>query len=209
MTLVEKTAKMLQRAAAGTGLALLFGCQLGSSDSYMLTLDQDAVLLLSSDEKKPVKAGETVAVPLTPLTVMRPAYKTLTLIPLPDHAGTVQVHLPREDKVANAAASETKIDRGAEASLVASALVSVQSLIISDHADEALTKLAAMKAVTPGFTYLGFLEASCYLRKGDLPRARELVEATLKAFPGDTGGQALLAELGRLAPQAPAKQEGP
>lgn len=173
----------------------LVACSTSKGPIVNVEFDQDVSLSLANEQEKTVKRGETIAISDEPLTVMRSGHKTVVLLPLPARPGKVQVRLPKEDATIPAASAGEKVDLGAEANRITQSVVAIQTLLAERRADEALVRIQALRERYPGFSYTRFLEASCFLVKGDVARAKSLTEAALRDFPDDATGRQFMAEI--------------
>lgn len=193
-----------------TVLLSVVSCATSKKPSYRLQFDQDVSLLLESGEQKEVSRGEKVDLPAAPITATRSNHQSVVLLPVPSNNATLKVRLPREsgNLDGESRSKGDPKDFGREANRVAMAVVEIQSLLVEGRSSEALTKIQIVWDRYPGFSYLRFLEASCFVVKGDIERARSLVEAALEEFPDDLTGREFLAQLNaqrdrRSARQAP------
>lgn len=172
------------------------GCASDRGTSYGVEFDQDVVVFVGSDNPKNLKRGESLAASDTPMTITRPGHASVILLPLPQASGTVKLKLPRDD---NANADTSKNNLAADANKIAQSVIEIQSLIMEKRAEEALSKIQLVQENFPGFSYLRFLEASCFLIKNDVSRARELTSLAMQEFPDDRSGKQFLEELNSRA----------
>lgn len=173
----------------GTGCAVLGG------ESYEVRFDQD-VLLSTPEETKTVKRDEVIVVGAAPMMATRAGHRAVMLIPIPNHSGTVQVSMPKADAVSDAGSGAAGERGGVAGNALARGIVDVQTAMAAGKVDEALVRIAALRAEFPKVSYLQFFEAGAYVVKRDLAKARLLTESALREFPDDPAGVALLKELG-------------
>jgi hypothetical protein len=168
-------------------MALAFlqkACAVSSNQNFILEFNQDVSVSTEGLETKNVKQGESISLPLNAILVSRPAFKSLILLPVPANPGLIKVKLPLDDA-----------GSGAIANQIMRAVFDVQRLLLDNKADEALTRIQSLKDKYLGFSYLSFLEASCYAVKRDFSKAKEIAEATLKEFPDDESARSFLKDL--------------
>ncbi len=178
-----------------TFFAAVSGCATRSEPSYRVEFDHDVSIILENDQVKEVKRGEPVDIPAAPITVTRSGHKTVVLLPIPSKVGILQVRLPKEVQK-NESEDFARTDFGQEANRVAQAIIEIQNLLVEKRADEALVKIQIVRDRLPGFSYLRFLEASCFVVKNDLTKAKVLAEQALLEFPNDEVGWEFMTQVG-------------
>ena len=176
-----------------------------TTNSYRLEFDQDVTMLLDDNQEKSIRRGESLELPIEPMTFTRSDYKTVVLLPVIPNIGSFRIRLPKESS------RETSLDAGGEktkgaqhqaavghdANTIARAIIEIQNLLIEKRADEALVKIQLIRGKYPAFSYITFLEASCFIVKNDLAKAQALVEIALKEFPDDFAGRQFLEFIGK------------
>ena len=178
----------------------LSSCASQNKPSYLVSFDQDVSILAIDDEVKEIKKGESVALSAEPMTISREDHKTVLLIPLPQESGTIHVKLPHEDEAAS-----DKDDKAATPNQIAQSIIEIQNLLMEERADEALARIQTMREHYPSFSYIGFLEASCFVMKRDYVKARDVAERTLKEFPNDKSGRLFIDQLNSKNPSSEKK----
>lgn len=185
-------------------VALVASCN-STANSYRLEFDQDVTMLLDNSQERSIKRGESFEVPIEPMTFTRSDYKTVVLLPVIPNKGSFRIRLPKESSAESpldAGSEKAKVAQnqaalGQDANNVARAIVEIQILLTEKRADEALVKIQLVRDRYPAFSYLTFLEASCFVVKNDFVKAQELVEMGLKEFPDDFAGRQFLETIGK------------
>ncbi|MEI8027600.1 MAG: hypothetical protein WCI18_14735 [Pseudomonadota bacterium] len=180
------------------------GCN-STTNSYRLEFDQDVTMLLENSQEKSIKRGESLELPIEPMTFTRSDYRTVVLLPVIPNKGSFRIRLPKESSTENpldaggekAKGARSQAAVGRDANNIARAIVEIQILLTEKRADEALVKIQIIRGKYPAFSYLTFLEASCFVVKNDLPKAQSLVEIALKEFPDDFAGRQFLESIGK------------
>lgn len=177
---------------------------------YRIAFDQNVSILTENGQTKDVKRGASISHSRRPLTVAGPDLATVVLIPIPAAPGLVRVRLPqgnplkvgpvKQDQASLADCKEAKAS-SVDINAVARSIIQVQSLLVEKRPDEALARIQALRERYPSFSYLRFLEASCFVLKNDLPKARDLVSLALKDFPDDAVARQFMADLNAIGVQ--------
>lgn len=167
---------------------------------FQIEFDQDVNILMNDKVEKSVKRGERIEVSMKPMTFSQNNHKSVVLLPVVPNVGSFKIRLPKEAAPEPApVATDTKrneeeirTEKGRDANKVARELFEIQMLLIEKRADEALIKVQLMRNRLPSFTYLMFLEASCFFVKRDFARAKSVAESALREFPDDVAGRQFL-----------------
>ncbi len=176
-------------------LTVIAGC-VTRKDTYMMDFDQDVTLDFGNEGKKDIKRGDKVEVPIKPVFISNTNLDVVALVPVPEKEGSVHVKIPKGMSQQKNQISNLSKDLGQELNQATQAIVEIQQLIAEKRPDEALNHILVLRARQPRFTYLQFLEASCFFLKGDMDRSKELVQQALRQFPNDSTGLAFAKQLG-------------
>lgn len=174
---------------------VLLGAACASPDkrSYSVVFDQDAIVYTKEDRKLNVKAGEAVEITSGPALIVREQFQTVLLLPIPEKTSKVEVHLPQDENL-----KSKGLDPASAFNQIAQAIMEIQRLLAQKEPDLALSQIQTLRAQHPQFSYIRFLEASCYLLKSDLDKAKEIATFALKEFPNDPVGNAFVETLNSL-----------
>ncbi|MEY4065536.1 MAG: hypothetical protein RIR26_1744 [Pseudomonadota bacterium] len=167
--------------------------------TFRLQFDQDVTVLLEGNQNKLIKSGESLDVPIAPVTLTQPNHGSVVVIPVTAQPGNFKIRLPNEPQLPpptkgpdGPSETELRSIQSRNANEVAKSIIEVQSLLAERRADEALIKIQNLREKFPDFTYLLFLEASCFVVKNELAKAQSLVEVAMKEFPNDISGAQFL-----------------
>lgn len=175
---------------------LLFVNSCASTSEHARTLEfsSDVQVVDQDGGVKPVPKGTAYPFRGDAATITRPGKLPVVLISVPPDGGNLKLNLP-DAEPPKSFGSVARTYKDVDLNAVTSSLVEVQQMLLNRQTDEALARIQSIRESYPGLTYIKFLEASCYLLKGDNPKALALTESGLQDFPNDVNGKSLKAKL--------------
>lgn len=157
------------------------------------SVDRDSTITEAGESPVKLKLGEKLEVGKKPILVESPGYTSVFLIPNIDSKNDLQLTMKPMDLDQTSSIIQKKYHKNLTEILTD--IYRVQNHLALSEVSEAITKVNKLIEKYPHIAYFKFLQASCYVMKGNKKRSKEILEVALSEYPDHPEGLRLYRSL--------------
>jgi tetratricopeptide (TPR) repeat protein len=162
-------------------VSFLSSCAIIKPAKTTFKTDRDATITFIGGDSKNITKDEAIILNDEPVLIEASGYTSVFLIPNVDGKKNIEVKMvPIEYSKASGKVQKTY---NQDITDLLTEVYRVQNYLASNEIDNAISKATELVEKYPNITYFKFLQASCYVMKGNKRKSQAILKTALKEYP--------------------------